>query len=44
MPFSLGNNFYENCFSHVQIDKGALWKEYETDLHQLGFTERFDII
>ena len=35
MPFSLGNNFYENCFCDVYMDKGAISKKSEGDLHQL---------
>ena len=42
--FSFGNIFYGNCFPHVYMDKGAIWKASETDLNQLGLTERGDII
>ena len=44
LTFSFGNKFYENCFPHVEMDKGAIWEASETDLNQLGLTDRGDII
>ena len=39
---TVSSKFRSHCF--FQMDKGAIWEASEEDLHQLGLTERGDII